>query len=471
MKESKTGDPGRHLKAGIKYIIVPEKTENGRWVSAVNCQVSSAYEQMIETKKRFCKTGERQGYHIVLSFKQGEVSVDTVFQLTKKFVKEYLGENYEAVFAVHTNTDHPHSHIIFNSVSFVDGKKYHYKKGDWEREIQPITNRLCQEYGLSTLELDQNSGNIKRDAYKEWNLYRDGVFVWRDMVARDIDGCILQAGNYAEFLNLLKEKGYEIKNGNGEGKYLAVKPKGMKRFVRVKSIGENYTEEEIQNRINTDFISDYSQIREAKIVFCRVKKYKRAALGKMQKKYYHKLYRLGKIKKKAYSEVWKYKDDIKKMQNLQRQYLFLVEHNLQTMSEVEKIESLLLEEKKQITEQKNYVYRTNRKNSKLYHLKEQMDSLLACEHTYQKGNQYFTEEHEKWVRLEKELQKLGYSYDEVKDLKRYYEMETIKWKERDKEVRRNLSIIEQIKNKFIDTVTNYDEKEISERHYDLDKVR
>lgn len=132
MKDCGSSFHGKHLKSALEYITVPEKTQNGRLVSAINCQVDNAFEQMKETKKKFNKTDKRQAYHIILSFKEGEVSPDTVFELTERFVKEYLGNDYEAVFAVHDNTEHPHSHIVFNSVSFRDGKKYHYQKPECE---------------------------------------------------------------------------------------------------------------------------------------------------------------------------------------------------------------------------------------------------------------------------------------------------------------------------------------------------
>ena len=104
----------------------PEKTQGGRLVGAINCQTDMAFEQMMDTKKQFGKTDKRQGYHIILSFKEDEVEPDRAFEITQKFVAEYLGDAYEAVFVVHDNTDHVHSHIVFNSVSFVDGKKYRY---------------------------------------------------------------------------------------------------------------------------------------------------------------------------------------------------------------------------------------------------------------------------------------------------------------------------------------------------------
>ena len=126
MKDSGNSFHARHLKRALDYVMNPEKTQRGRLVGAINCQTDMAFEQMMDTKKQFGKTDKRQGYHIILSFKEDEVEPDRAFEITQKFVAEYLGDAYEAVFVVHDNTDHVHSHIVFNSVSFVDGKKYRY---------------------------------------------------------------------------------------------------------------------------------------------------------------------------------------------------------------------------------------------------------------------------------------------------------------------------------------------------------
>jgi len=120
---------GKHLKRSLDYVMNPEKTQDGRLVGSINCQVDSAFEQMRATKRKFGKVDKRQGYHIILSFKEDEVNPDTAFEITRRFVEEYLGKSYEAVYVVHDNTAHVHSHIVFNSVSFVDGKKYRYEKG------------------------------------------------------------------------------------------------------------------------------------------------------------------------------------------------------------------------------------------------------------------------------------------------------------------------------------------------------
>ena len=177
MKDSGNSFHARHLKRALDYVMNPEKTQGGRLVGAINCQADMAFEQMMDTKKQFGKTDKRQGYHIILSFKEDEVEPDRAFEITQKFVAEYLGDAYEAVFVVHDNTDHVHSHIIFNSVSFVDGKKYRYEKGDWAKYIQPITNKLCQEYGLSIIDVEDGSKEKQHENYKDWSEYREGRIV------------------------------------------------------------------------------------------------------------------------------------------------------------------------------------------------------------------------------------------------------------------------------------------------------
>jgi hypothetical protein len=155
MKQAKTGYQAKHLANGLKYITDKEKTDEGRYIGCNNCILENALGQMEETKKHFGKMGGRQGYHFIISFKEKEIKEETAFELVGQFVKEYLGSDYEAVYAVHNDTEHIHGHIIFNSVRCSDGKKYDFPKGEWEYRIQPLVNRLCQEHGLSVLDMDE----------------------------------------------------------------------------------------------------------------------------------------------------------------------------------------------------------------------------------------------------------------------------------------------------------------------------
>ena len=356
---------GKHLKQALDYIAVKEKTGNGRFITGLNCQPEFAYEQMKKTKEKFGKVDQRQAYHLIISFEEGEVDAPKAFEIIGKFAKEYLGEEYEAVYAVHDNTDHIHGHILFNSVSFQTGMKYRYETGDWAREIQPITNRLCQEHGLSTIEISEDRAR-STERYREWNDFRDGKFVWSDMIKRDLDACILQATTFDSFLELLSGKGYEIKQGD---KYLAIKPQGMTRFKRCKTIGEEYSEESIRERIHTEILTPQTDIKNGspRILRYKIKRFKKAKRSKLQKKYYARLYRIGKLKKRPYSQAWKYRDEIRKMKKVQEQYLFLV--------------SMILRACRRWQLQKNIFLKGRRKSPrrKAGHLKQEPNTSLCLQ--------------------------------------------------------------------------------------------
>ena len=420
MKDSGNSFHARHLKRALDYVMNPEKTQRGRLVGAVNCQADMAFEQMMDTKKQFGKTDKRQGYHIILSFKEDEVEPDRAFEITQKFVAEYLSDAYEAVFVVHDNTDHVHSHIVFNSVSFVDGKKYRYEKGDWAKYIQPITNKLCQEYGLSIIDVEDGSKEKQHENYKDWSEYREGSFVWADMIKRDLDACILQANDFRGFLELLSEKGYEVK----QGKYLAVRPQGMTRFRRCKTLGENYSQEAIVERIAKEDLSFYqsqNEEKQAAIVKCYVKRYRRAKMSGLQKRYYAKLYRIGKLKKKPYSQVWKYRDDIRKMHKLQEQYLFLVRHKIESAEELVSVLDNLTDKKKEASKEKSKTYKAKERFKDIFDKAEQIRELDDAESCYQSGDTFFEDEHNAWERLNTELLAQGYSVEEVESLRKKYE--------------------------------------------------
>lgn len=442
-----SGYAGKHLKQALDYISEEHKTGSGQWVASLNCQKENAYEQMRETKEQFGKTDKRQGYHLIISFAEGEIDDRTAFEVIGRFAKEYLGKDYEAVYSVHDNTDHIHGHILFNSVSFRTGKKYRYEKGDWAKHIQPITNRLCEEYGLSTIEISEERIRPSEN-YKEWNDFRDGKFVWADMVKRDIDACVLQAATYESFLSLLSGMGYEVKNAyREEGKYLAVKPMGLTRFRRCKSLGENYSEERIRERILTENLSTYRREpvkKPPRIVRCRFQRYRRARMSKMQKRYFARMYRLKCLKKRPYSQAWRYRDDIRKMQKLQEEYLFLVRHDIHTMAELAVVAEHVTDKKKESSKEKSRIFKEREKMKSLFDKAAEIESLREMENCYQKGEKLFRDEHEKFLQLEENLKKEGYSLEQLAEFKLHYRNEIARVREQEKAILKEERIAKRI---------------------------
>lgn len=214
---STKGDIAAHLKHSIDYICNEAKTENGILAGGINCLPDLAFEQMIQTKEMFGQTGKRQGYHFVISLKPGEGTKEQMYEIIRRFAEEFLGGEYEAVYSVHVDKEHLHGHLVFNSVNMVTGRKYDYKKGDWKRIIQPITNRLREEYGLSIVpaEYSKNLVNMNR---REWEKEQS----WSEFMDGDMKYCRSRAKSFDEFLFLMKELGYEIK----VGEHIAVKTEG-----------------------------------------------------------------------------------------------------------------------------------------------------------------------------------------------------------------------------------------------------
>ena len=201
LNEAQTGNPAGHLKNALEYIQNPEKTEERVLVGSINCLPETAFEQMMDTKVTYGKTDKRQGFHIMISFVLGEATEEQAFDIVGRFAEEYLGDKYEAVYAVHNDKEHMHGHIVFNSVSFETGAKYDYRKGEWKRRMQPLTNKLCAEYGLNIMpaEYAKEPKNLSR---KEWELEQ----TFREMILADAEFCQSQATSFDHFVFLMKRQ-------------------------------------------------------------------------------------------------------------------------------------------------------------------------------------------------------------------------------------------------------------------------
>lgn len=420
-----SGYPGKHLRQALDYIAAPAKTGNGEWVAALNCQKDDVYDQMRRTKAAFGKLDKRQGYHLIISFVEGEVDAGTAFEIIGKFADEYLGKDYEALYAVHDNTEHIHGHVIFNSVSFRDGKKYRYEKGDWAEKIQPIVNRLCKEYGLSTIDISPDREKAP-EKYKEWNDSKNGGFIWKDMIKRDIDACIMQSPSYESFLNMLSGMGYAVKNAyESDGKYLSVKPMGMTRFKRCKKLGSDYTRERIRERILTENLSQYRPEPKAapKIMRCRVKRYRRTKMSGIQKRYFARLYRTGLLKKRPYSQSWKYLDDIRLMKKLQEDYLFLNRYHINSTADLSGAAETVRGRKKEASRKRGQVCKERARFRLLFDAVDEMRELQECEDCYSRGETLFEPEHRRWQELSRMLSGEGYTLEQLESLRQHFDTE------------------------------------------------
>ena len=345
LNEAHTGNPAAHLKNALSYIQNPEKTEENVLVGSINCLPDTAFEQMMDTKVTFGKTNKRQGYHIIISFAPGEATEEQALDIVARFAQEYLKDKYEAVYAVHNDKKHMHGHIVFNSVSFETGMKHECKKGEWKHRMQPITNRLCKEYGLSIVpaEYVKEPKNLSR---KEWE--REQCF--RKMILADAEFCQSQAGSFDHFIFLMKRIGYQFEYG----KYLSVKVPGGKWYHELDKLDERFSEEKFR------FYLDMPFTRPVFVVGNTVAIHKRG-ITDFQMKYYRRIYQARMVEQRRFDKHSAYlAKELERMNQLQEQYLFLVNNNIKTVEGLVTYQVLGERDVEKISERQQELYQQNR---------------------------------------------------------------------------------------------------------------
>ena len=350
--ESEDRNPASHLKNALEYIQNPDKTEECVLVGGINCLPDTAFEQMEETKNIFHKTGKRQGYHVIISFSPEEkVTSEQAMYVLEHFAKDVLGDDYEAVYAVHTDREHMHGHLIWNSVSMTTGKKYNSPKGNWKNHLQPITNKYCDELGLSIMpaEYSRNQKNISRDKWeKEMSM--------KDIILRDAKMCAYAAGNVEHFKYLMKRLGYVFK----KDAWMEVQAPGFRYYHKLAKMDEMFSEETLRHHVDMPWMAKpyfySSDIRELH----------RAKLSSFQKKFYAKLYRLRIVEQKRFAVGGaKYTEDLKRFHQLQDEYLLIVNNDIKSVVELVDFIGEQEEKIQQIEDRQKEIYResSSRKRS------------------------------------------------------------------------------------------------------------
>ena len=352
IKESEGRNPASHLKNALEYIQNPDKTEECVLVGGINCLPDTAFEQMEETKNIFHKTGKRQGYHVIISFSPEEkVTSEQAMYVLEHFAKDVLGDDYEAVYAVHTDREHMHGHLIWNSVSMTTGKKYNSPKGNWKNHLQPITNKYCDELGLAIMpaEYSRNPKNISRDKWeKEMSM--------KEIILRDAKMCAYAAGNVEHFKYLMKRLGYVFK----KDAWMEVQAPGFRYYHKLAKMDEMFSEDMLRHHVDMPWM--------AKPYFYSsdIRGLHRAKLSPFQKKFYAKLYRLRVVEQKRFVVGGaKYAEDLKRFHQLQDEYLLLVNNDIKSIVELVDFISEKEDRIQQIEDRQKEIYResSSRKRS------------------------------------------------------------------------------------------------------------
>ena len=350
--ESEGRNPASHLKNALEYIQNPDKTEECVLVGGINCLPDTAFEQMEETKNIFHKTGKRQGYHVIISFSPEEkVTAEQAMYVLEHFAKDVLGDDYEAVYAVHTDREHMHGHLIWNSVSMTTGKKYNSPKSNWKNHLQPITNEYCDELGLSIMpaEYSRNPKNISRDKWeKEMSM--------KEIILRDAKMCAYAAGNVEHFKYLMKRLGYVFK----KDAWMEVQAPGFKYYHKLAKLDEMFSEDMLRHHVDMPWMSKpyfYSS---------DIRGLHKAKLSTYQKKFYAKLYRLRIVEQKRFAVGGaKYTEDLKRFHQLQDEYLLIVNNDIRSVVDLVVFIGEQEEKIQQIEDRQKEIYResSSRKRS------------------------------------------------------------------------------------------------------------
>jgi len=341
------------LSNALDYAGNPEKTH--RLITGINCQTETAHAEMQATKRRWDKRGGILGYHIIHSYAPGEVTAAEAHAAGMEFAHRLLGDRYEVVVSTHIDREHLHCHIVFNSVSFVDGKKYRSDFKSYFGDLRNTSNEVNRERGLSVI---QSEGHGKH--YAEWNAERCGKMTLSALVRQDVDAALADSFTFESFLNGMRRRGYEVKYGTGV-KHTAVRPPEGKRFFRLDSLGEGCTEVDIRKRLMAMRNGEIGKPVE-QTIHPRRYSVQRGTIWRTPRRprgfralYLHYLCLLG-SKKRRKLPPFQLRKELMKLQRYQAQFRFLQEYRIQDSRQLALLGEALQTELDAWTEKRRVLY-------------------------------------------------------------------------------------------------------------------
>lgn len=311
----------------IDYAEDGAKTHNKVYVSGINLSPNIARNQMVMTKLQFGKTDKILAYHGYQSFLSGEVTPDQAHEIGVELARRLWGDRFQILITTHLDKEHLHNHFCLNSVSFVDGKKFRGgSKACWQMRAE--SDKICAEYGLSVI---KNPGKGKN--YAEWKAEHDGRPTIRGQIKEELDEIIKCSYTYEQFRKILKQRGYEVKR---DVKYVALKPAFSQRYIRLKSLGKNYSEEAIRQRIIAARNGIRALDKPKSDYNAWLNKYEPTKLHGFKALYFHYLYLFGKIRKKETPQRVSFymREELTKFERYQKQFRFLYDNDIETVEQL-----------------------------------------------------------------------------------------------------------------------------------------
>ena len=355
-KTTLTAEDLQGLRDVMDYATQDYKTEEQRSVSGLNCSPEIARNQMMMVKRQFGKESGIIAFHGYQSFAPGEVTPEQAHEIGVELAQRLWGDRFQVVVATHLDREHIHNHFVLNSVSFVDGKKYNDCKSTYAL-MRQTSDDLCREHGLSVIENPEQGRTM---SYDTWEAEQKGKPTWYGQIRQDVDSCIARSFLFEHFLSNLKKQGYEVKLG----KYIAVRPPGKQRFVRLKTLGADYSKEAIRERIRAH---EQPPRRPAPRPAPKQKyklQHKPKKLTGFRALYFHYLYLLGKLKKPTASPRRRryMTDEIIKFERYVEQAKLMMKYRIDTWEQLSMLEEAVQGELDALCSQRKGLYTARRKN-------------------------------------------------------------------------------------------------------------
>ena len=397
------------LDVMLRYAIDGDKTQEQVLTAYHNCWPKNPYGQMMETKREMGKLDGVQGYHIIQSFADGEVTPELALEIARQFTEECLPE-YQAVIGVHTNTGHIHAHIIFNSVNFITGQKYHSNAQSYYQQIRAISDRVCKEHGLKIIMAGEKSHGVH---YYEWLREQSGQPTFQGMLAMDLKRAIEDANDYGHFLMLMEHMGYEVKHGNR----LSFRIRGQEQWMVPGRRDPLFTEDGIRKAIQGNMEAIEAGLRPVLIARRPYAPYRKHPkhTGFMAL-YVHYLYLLGKIKKQEYPPKMSphLKAEIMKFEKYKAQFRFLHENNISGPEQLAAHRAACEERLAALTKHRTILNARKKKCKPLYDALADAEALRPAMDLYAQGMTGMEDEAARYMDAVDVLEKSGVPLEQLK---------------------------------------------------------
>ncbi len=396
------------LDQAIQYVLNGDKTDHQILTAHQNCDPGREYRQMMDTKREVGKLDGRQCYHIIQSFKPGEVTPELALEIAKEFAAEYLAD-YEVVIGTHVDKGHIHSHLVFNSVNAQTGEKYHITTQEYYRQIRAISDRLCREHGLSVIMEGQPTQAV---SYIEWLRQSRGQPTFRSMLEADLRTAIENANDLGHFFLLMEHLGWEISHGNRLGFRL----RGQERFMIPGRKNPLFTEEGIMAAIQGNLADIETGQRPAIVYRPPFQPYKKhPKYTGLMALYVHYLYVLGKIEKRQYPPRMtpQLRKEVTRFDRIREQFSFLRDNNITTPEGMTSFRERTEETLVSLTRQRTILNIRKKKRKKLYDALADVSALAQVRELYDEGLSGMETEFSRYMEARTVLEQCGIPLERI----------------------------------------------------------